>query len=53
MEAGKKEFRFDFKLTEGQVKMLAYCSKVYSISKGEVVRAGLELLYAKAKGETS
>lgn len=47
----KKEVRLQFRLSGGDVKKLEYAAEVLGLTKAEVVRQGIELMYEKAQKE--
>ena len=47
----KKEVRLQFRLSGDDVKKLEYAAEVLGLTKAEVVRQGIELMYEKAQKE--
>ena len=47
----KKVVRLQFWLSGGDVKKLEYVAEVLGLTKAEVVRQGIELMYEKAQKE--
>ena len=45
----KKESRLQFRLSDGDVEMLDYCAEVLGLTKAEVIRQGIELMYTTAQ----
>lgn len=44
-----RDIQYRLRLTSDEVKRLEYCCKVLGLTKAEVLRQGLEVMYEKAQ----
>lgn len=44
-----RDMQYRLRLTSDEVKRLEYCCKVLGLTKAEVLRQGLEVMYEKAQ----
>lgn len=47
----KKELRLQLRVSVGNVKKLEYAAEVLGLTKAEIIRRGIELMYEKAQRE--
>lgn len=47
----KKETRLQFRLSNGNMKKLEYAAEILGLTKAEIIRQGIDLIYEKAQKE--